>query len=95
MTPGKLKEVFDGPVVRGFWKETEENKENEVAVRKIRTADCQEKWMEIIQKHQEGSLEHNSVLKVFGFDEVISWRLVYSSNIYYGRSRKQNQLYFI
>jgi hypothetical protein len=88
------KRKFYGPVVRGFWKETE-NRENEVAVRKIRTEDCQENWMDIIEKHQEGSLDHNNVLKVFGFDENLyrSWRLVNCLHIYYVNSRKQNQLY--
>ena len=83
------------PVFRGLWKETGKKKKIEVAVRKIRKADCQENWMDIIEQHEKGSLDNNNVLKVFGFheDPDDSWRLVYSSNIYYGRSRKQNQLY--
>jgi hypothetical protein len=52
------KGTFYGPVVRGMWKDDagKTNQEKEVAVTQMRTADCQENWMDIIQKHQNGSL---------------------------------------
>jgi hypothetical protein len=74
------KGTFYGPVVRGMWKDDagKTNQEKEVAATQMRTADCQENWMDIIQKHQNGSLNHDNVLEIFGFDDNPggSWRLV-------------------
>ena len=55
---------------RGFWMG------KEVGVRRLRVEDCQENWSTVVDKHQDGSLSHDNVLKVFGCEEggLGQWR---------------------
>ena len=55
---------------RGFWMG------KEVGVRRVRVDDCHENWLNLIGKHQDGSLSHDNVLKVIGYedDRLGQWR---------------------
>ena len=47
-----------------------------VGVRRLRVEDCHEKGLNIVSKHQDGSLSHDHVLKVIGSEEdgLGQWR---------------------
>ena len=55
---------------RGFWMG------KEVGVRQVRVEDCHENWLSLIGKHQDGSLSHDNILKVFGCEDdgLGQWR---------------------
>ena len=55
---------------RGFWMG------KEVGVRRLRVEDCHKNWVTVVDKHQDGSLSHDNVLKLFGYedDRLGQWR---------------------
>ena len=65
-----LKECGFNSTHRGFWMG------KEVGVRRVLVDDCQENWSTVVDKHQDGSLSHDNVLKVFGCedDSLGQWR---------------------
>ena len=58
---------------RGFWMG------KEVGVRRLQVEDCQENWLSLIGKLQDGSLSHDNVLKVFGCEDdgLGQWRYTF------------------
>ena len=66
-----LKECGFNSAYRGFWMG-----KKEVGVRRLRVEDCHENWLTVVGKHQDGSLSHDHVLKVFGCEEdgLGQWR---------------------
>ncbi len=57
----------DDSVFKGIWKEN--GKEKEIAVRRVEVSECTENWKDIVDIHLTGSLNHDNVLKVFGYDK--------------------------
>ncbi len=57
----------DDSVFKGIWKEN--GKEKEVAVRRVKISECTENWKDIVDNHRTGSLNHDNVLKIFGYEE--------------------------
>ncbi len=62
-------------VYRGYFKETEDSKE-EIAVRKIKKTDCDDKWENIVTKHtrEKDSIKHDNVLIIISYEEMDDWR---------------------
>ena len=58
-----LKECGFNSAHRGIWME------KEVGVRRVRIDDCHENWLKVVSKHQDRSLSHDNVLKVFGCED--------------------------
>jgi hypothetical protein len=69
-------------VYYGFWKEDGKT-ETEVVVKKIPQNHCTEKWEKAIAKHENKTINHDNILKMFGFeDEVVDqWRSVVFTEI--------------
>ena len=65
-----LKECGFNSAYRGFWMG------KEIGVRRVRIEDCHENWLTVVSKHQDGSFNHDNVLKVFGYekDNLGQWR---------------------
>ena len=65
-----LKECGFNSAFRGFWMG------KEIGVRRVRIEDCHENWLTVVSKHQDGSFNHDNVLKVFGYekDNLGQWR---------------------
>ncbi|XP_045031178.1 serine/threonine-protein kinase/endoribonuclease IRE1-like [Daphnia magna] len=85
----------------GYWKENENagaEKERvksktsylikEVAVRRIKNEDCLDGWKDVADKLVKGNLNHNNILRVFGYEEDVAngWRYFalepYSATLY-------------
>ena len=68
-----LKECGFNSAYRGFWMR------KEVGVRRVLVEDCHENWSTVVDKHQDESLSHENVLKVFGCEEdgLGQWRYTF------------------
>ena len=55
---------------RGFWMG------KEVGVRRLRVDDCQQNWSTVVDEHEDGSISHDNILKVFGCEDdgLGQWR---------------------
>ncbi|XP_045031646.1 uncharacterized protein LOC116933765 isoform X2 [Daphnia magna] len=73
----------------GYWKENENagaekervklkapNLKKEVAIRRIKNEDCLDGWKDVADKLVKGNLNHNNILRVFGYEEDVAngWR---------------------
>jgi hypothetical protein len=65
----------DSLVYRGYFKKTDDSKE-EIVVMKIKKTDCDEKWEDIFNKHirEKDSIKHDNVLKIISYEEMDEWR---------------------
>lgn len=59
---------WDCNLFHGVWKE------KEVAVRRIQKTQCLNQWEKMVVRHENGSLNHENVLKILGFDEDTDFR---------------------
>ncbi|XP_045031490.1 tyrosine-protein kinase HCK-like isoform X2 [Daphnia magna] len=85
----------------GYWKENENagaekergksktsNLKKEVAIRRIKNEDCLDGWKDVADKLVKGNLNHNNILRVFGYEEDVAngWRYFalepYSATLY-------------
>ncbi|KAI9561329.1 hypothetical protein GHT06_012285 [Daphnia sinensis] len=73
----------------GFWKENAApNLKKQVAVRRIKCEDCLDGWKDVADKLVNGNLNHNNILRVFGYEEDVAngWRYFalepYSATLY-------------
>jgi hypothetical protein len=71
-----FKGLGDSLVYRGYFKKAEDSKK-EIAVRKIKKADCCDKWEDIVTKHtrEKDPIKHENVLKIISYEEMVQWRL--------------------
>ena len=65
-----LREGIFGSVHRGLWKETTTKKE--VIVKRIKKADSGETWEKVVGKHVKGKLNHENILRVYGYEEDVN-----------------------
>jgi hypothetical protein len=65
-------------VYRGYFKNANDSKEEEIAVRKIKKTDCADQWEDIFNKHtrEKDAIKHDSVLKIISYEEMDEWRLL-------------------
>ncbi|XP_045030946.1 uncharacterized protein LOC116921395 isoform X2 [Daphnia magna] len=85
----------------GYWKENENagaekervksktsNLKKETAIRRIKNEDCLDGWKDVADKLVKGNLNHNNILRVFGYEEDVAngWRYFalepYSATLY-------------
>jgi hypothetical protein len=75
----RIKPLFKGRgdslVYSGYFKKAEDSKE-EIAVRKIKKTDCDDKWEDIVTKHtrEKDSIKHDNVLIIISYEEMDDWR---------------------
>ena len=53
-------------VYRGLWKK------KEVIVKMIKKADSGETWEKVVGKHVKGKLNHENILRVYGYEEDVN-----------------------
>ncbi|KAK4004444.1 hypothetical protein OUZ56_006178 [Daphnia magna] len=64
------------------------NLKKEVAIRRIKNEDCLDGWKDVSDKLVKGNLNHNNILRVFGYEEDVAngWRYFalepYSATLY-------------
>ncbi|KZS00635.1 Uncharacterized protein APZ42_002995, partial [Daphnia magna] len=85
----------------GYWKENENagaekergksktsNLKKEAAIRRIKNEDCLDGWEDVADKLVKDNLNHNNILRVFGYEEDVAngWRYFalepYSATLY-------------
>ncbi|KAK4004462.1 hypothetical protein OUZ56_006197 [Daphnia magna] len=97
------KKIFGGGffLFDGYWKENENagaekervksktsNLKKEAAIRRIKNEDCLDGWKDVADKLVKGNLNHNNILRVFGYEEDVAngWRYFalepYSATLY-------------
>ncbi len=75
----------DYSVYHGLWKGKSDLEEKKVAVRRIKAADCQETWNDVVDKHLiTGQLRYENLLKIIGVEtDAAQSRLVMTFGLIY------------